>query len=53
LPSDFGGDLDSVEELHKKHREELMELRDYFLIEENQLNKGFEKYYDENCNTKI
>ncbi|CRL02024.1 CLUMA_CG015172, isoform A [Clunio marinus] len=36
LPSDFGGDLESVEVLHKKHREELMELRDYFIFEENQ-----------------
>lgn len=54
LPSDFGGDLGSVKELHDKHRKDLMELRDYFMMEENYLNKEYEKYVDENGNdTKL
>jgi hypothetical protein len=36
LPSDFGGDLESVEELHKKHCEEFTRLRPYFIAEEQQ-----------------
>lgn len=47
LPSDFGGDLESVEVLHKQHREMLMELRDYFISEEQQTNMTFEETYEE------
>lgn len=36
LPSDFGGDLESVVELHEKHCKEFTRLRDYFLAEEKQ-----------------
>ena len=36
LPSDFGGDLESVAELHEKHTKELMRLRNYFIMEEQQ-----------------
>jgi len=36
LPSDFGGDLESVAELHEKHCKELMRLRNYFIAEEQQ-----------------
>lgn len=36
LPSDFGGDLESVAELHKKHCTELVGLRNYFIAEEQQ-----------------
>lgn len=36
LPSDFGGDLASVKELHDAHCEEFMRLRPYFLAEEKQ-----------------
>jgi len=36
LPSDFGGDLESVAELHEKHCKELMRLRNYFTAEEQQ-----------------
>lgn len=34
LPSDFGGELESIEELHYKHCKELERLREYFLEEE-------------------
>lgn len=34
LPSDFGGDLASVDELHKESVAELMRHREYFLAEE-------------------
>ena len=47
LPSDFGGDLESVEVLHMKHRESLMELRDYFISEEQQSNKTFDESFEE------
>lgn len=59
LPSDFGGDLESVEELHEKHRKGLLELRDYFLMEEKQQNCEFDDHADECCeaaddnNTKL
>lgn len=36
LPSDFGGDLESVAELHEKHCNEFMRLRNYFVAEEQQ-----------------
>lgn len=49
LPSDFGGDLESVEVLHRNHRKSLMELRDYFLMEEHQKNAAFDAYVDEFC----
>lgn len=38
LPSDYGGDLESIEVLHNKQREAFMEMRDYFLMEEGQMN---------------
>lgn len=42
LPSDFGGDLESVEELHEKHCAELMGLRNYFIAEEQQAELKFD-----------
>lgn len=41
LPSDYGGDLDSVEELHTRHKALLMEMKEYFLLEEKQMNFEF------------
>jgi len=38
LPSDFGGDLPSVEEMHAAHCQEFMKLRNYFIEEEQQWN---------------
>jgi hypothetical protein len=49
LPKDFGGDLESVEELHQQHRENLMELRDYFMMEEQQANLNYDEYVEEFC----
>jgi hypothetical protein len=37
LPSDYGGDLESIEELSKKNLQELKILRDYFKVEEEAL----------------
>lgn len=42
LPSDFGGDLESVAELHEKHCKELKRLRSYFLAEEQQAGLKFD-----------
>lgn len=36
LPSDLGGDLPSIKELHDQHCKEFMRLRPYFLAEEKQ-----------------
>lgn len=36
LPSDFGGNLESVEVLHKRHCEEFLRMRNFFLAEEKQ-----------------
>jgi len=49
LPSDYGGDLESVEDLHKKQRENLMKMRNYFLFEEQQMNYQLDPYADEYC----
>lgn len=46
LPADYGGDLESVEVLQKKYREELMELRDFFLLEEQQMHSKFDHYVE-------
>jgi hypothetical protein len=42
MPADYGGVLASVEELHDKNRDVLIEMRDYFLFEENQMNFKYE-----------
>lgn len=42
LPSDFGGDLESVEELHQKHCKEFTRLQSFFLAEEQQLAGKFD-----------
>lgn len=41
IPSDYGGDLESVEELHSRHKALLMEMREYFELEEKQMNFEF------------
>ena len=53
LPSDFGGDLESVEELHKKHRAKLMTLREYFLMEEQQQYSKFDEFIDHYTNQEV
>lgn len=42
LPSDFGGDLESVAELHEQHCKEFMRLRNYFVAEEQQVALKFD-----------
>ena len=37
MPSDFGGDLESVAQLNKKNSEELVNLKTYFTAEQNQV----------------
>lgn len=44
LPSDYGGDLESIKDLHNKQRESLMNMRDYFLLHERMMNFEFEEY---------
>jgi len=43
LPSDYGGDLESVAKLHENHCREFMRLRDYFVAEEQQAALKFDK----------
>lgn len=47
MPSDFGGDLPSIKELHEEHCLEFMRLRPYFLAEEKQAALLFD-----NCDKK-
>lgn len=44
LPSDYGGELDSIDQLHKQHRQSLLEMREVFLLEERMFNLEFEGY---------
>ena len=37
LPSDFGGDLESKEQLNKKNSQQLVNLRKYFIAEQGQV----------------
>lgn len=53
LPSDYGGDLKSLEDLHVEQRKQLMELRDYFLMEERHMNYEYDQYFDEWENVRI
>lgn len=53
LPSDYGGDLESLEVLHNNHRESLMKMRDYFLLHERMMNFEFEDYDFDGHNSKI
>lgn len=47
LPSDFGGDLESVKELHEKQRKTLLKMRDYFFYEEMQANLDFDDFVND------
>lgn len=49
LPSDFGGDCESVEVLHNRHCEMMVKNRNFFIAEEKQTN-GF---YDSSDKSKI
>lgn len=56
MPSDFGGDLESIEELHKQTCIELNNQNYYFLMEELQASLeigGFSWNYHKDCLKKI
>lgn len=42
MPSNYGGDLESIEELHDQNRQLLVDMREYFIAEEDQMNYKFE-----------
>lgn len=44
LPSDYGGDLGSVGELHEKHKMHLAKMKEYFHLEEKQMNYEFDQF---------
>ena len=46
LPSDYQGDLPTLQELHNKEREFMMRLKDYFVEEEKQANHEFDHLAD-------
>ena len=50
LPSDFGGDLESVEVLHKRHCDEFSRMRNFFLAEEKQTMGSSDLSYDKSNN---
>lgn len=53
LPSDFGGELESVEVLHNKFRKELADLKQYYSAEERQWSESLtidDEKTDENKN---
>ena len=37
MPSDYGGDLESVKQLNKKNSEVLVNLKNYFIAEQDQV----------------
>jgi len=43
LPSDFGGDLPSIAELHQRQIKQMMEMREYYVAEEKQRRDYVEK----------
>lgn len=49
LPSDYGGELQSVSELHEKQKKTFADLRDYFVLEEMQASLSFDEYTEEFC----
>ena len=50
LPSDFGGDLESVEVLHQKHCKEFQRLKPYFDWEEEQASLNVQNMKSLNLN---
>jgi len=46
LPSDYGGDLPSVESLHEAHCIELNKLKYFFAKEEQQAALEFDEHFD-------
>lgn len=50
MPKDYGGELESSDELNEKTKVMLNEMRDYFLFEEQQTNLQLEDRADQNNN---
>lgn len=46
----YGGDLQSSEVLHEQNRKVLTQMRDYFLVEEEQMNLNLDHNADDNNN---
>lgn len=44
MPKDYGGELDTVQELHDQNRQLLIDMREYFIAEEDQMNYKFEDH---------
>lgn len=42
MPSNYGGSLGTIEELHDQNRQLLIDMREYFIAEEDQMNFKFE-----------
>lgn len=53
LPSDLGGDLPSIVEMHKAFRKEMMDMTDYFVAEEHQRNRAVEIGKDQATVTSV
>ena len=47
LPKEYGGTLGTLDELQQKSRERLINLKDYFIYEEQQTNFEFDIFVDE------
>lgn len=47
LPSNYGGDLDDIEKINKQQLKAFAEMRDYFLMEEQQVNGVYDNFADE------
>lgn len=48
MPSEYGGDLGSCDELHEQNRTRMMNMRKYFLSEEEQMNLKLEERAGDN-----
>lgn len=48
MPSDYGGNLESLKELHEQNRKLLSDTREYFIMEEQQM----KLYLEEHANDK-
>jgi len=47
MPKDYGGDLPSIKELHESERKILINLKEYFKLEEQQVNHELDHIAEE------
>jgi hypothetical protein len=47
MPKDYGGDLPSIKELHESERKILINMKEYFKLEEQQVNYELEDLAEE------